>query len=296
MVGVLLSRPMLGALSTIVAAATLGVVFGSGCGGVGAEGTCPALEACGGDPTGTWSIQQACEYQAPRPTQPTDVMDYMGTPPIPPTLTPPQPQPTQLVAANSGDWCSSLDYNGGTVNNVTLWHDVPTLQPGSEIAFNPDQTYTALYKFSTQYPGARNTTHFAPICLTANGGDPTCADLEAGLTKFYAPGGGTPPPPPTFNNIQCTTSPADKGCDCTYYFALQVVDQGTWSRSGDTISQQNSNFTYNGAVLKLASPAQTMKTTFCRPTSDTSTLYLTGANGASISDLVGLRTLSLKAM
>jgi hypothetical protein len=294
MVGVLLSRQMVRTLSSVVAAATLGVVFGGGCGGVGAEGTCPALDACGGDPTGTWNILQACEYQAVRPTQPTDVTDYMGSPPIPPTLTPPQPQPTQLVPANSGDWCSSLDYNDGVVNNVTLWHDVPALQPGSEVAFNPDQTYTALYKFSTQgYAQARNTTHFAPICLTANGGDPTCADLAAGLTKFYAPGGGTPPPPPTFNNIQCTTSPADQGCDCTYYFALQVVDQGTWAKNGDTILEQSSNFTYNGAVLKLGTPAQTMQVTFCR---QNSLLQLTGANGGSLSDLIGLRTLRLQAM
>jgi len=294
MVGVLLSRPVLRAFSSVAATATLGVVFGGGCGGVGAEGTCPALDACGGDPTGTWKIIQACEYEAVRPAQPTDVTDYMGSPPIPPTLTPPQPQPTQLVPANSGDWCSSLDYNDGTVNNVTLWHDVPVLQPGSEVAFNPDQSYTALYLFSTQgYPQARNTTHFAPICLTANGGDPTCTELAAGLTKFYAPGGGTPPPPPTFNNIECTTSPSDQGCDCTYFFALQVIDQGTWSRSGDTIFEQNSNFTYNGGTLKLATPAQTMQVTFCQ---QGSTLELSGASGASLSDLIGLRTMRLQAM
>jgi hypothetical protein len=74
---------------------------------------------------------------------------------------------------------------------------------------------------------------------------------------------------------------------------LQVIDQGTWSKSGDTISEQSSNFTYNGGVLKLASPAQTMQVTFCQQGSG---LELTGANGGSISDLIGLRTLRLQAM
>lgn len=293
MVGVLLNRPLLRALSSAVAAATLVIVCGSGCGGVGAEGTCPALDSCGGDPTGTWNVVQACEYQAVKPTQPTDVNDFMATPPMLPTLTPPQPQPTQLVPTTSGDWCSALDYSGGMVNNVTLWHDVPALLPGSAVAFNPDQTYTALYKFSTQGPGYRNTTHFAPICLTANGASPTCAQLAAGLTAFYVPGTGTPPPPATFNDINCTTSPSDQGCDCTYYYALQVVDQGTWSKSGNTIFQENSNFTYNGVPLKLGTPAQTMQTTFCQKGT---VLELTGANGASLSDLIGLRTLRLQAM
>jgi hypothetical protein len=296
MVGIFLSRAVSRPVSTLVAAAAIGILCAGGCGGVGAEGTCPALDACGGDPTGTWKVVQACQYQAVKPTQPTDVNDYMGTPPVPPTLTPPQPQPTQLVPTSSGDWCSSLDYNNNTVNNVTLWHDAPGLQNG-EIAFNPDHSYAAIYTFTTQGAGYRNMTHFAPICLTANGGSPTCADLTAGLTKFYGAGSGTPPPPATFNDIQCTTA-SDMGCDCTYYFALQVVDQGNWSTSGDTISQQSSTFTYNGSsgVLKLASPAPIVQTTFCRPASDPSTLYLTGANGGSISDLLGLRTLSLTAM
>jgi hypothetical protein len=295
MVGVLLSRPMMQTLSSVVATAAIGAVCTTGCGGLGAEGPCPALDSCGGDPTGTWNVLQACQYQAVKPTQPTDVNDYMGAPPVPPTLTPPQPQPTQLVPANSGDWCSSLDYNMDTVNNVTLWHDVPTLRPGSIVAFNPDHSYSALYLFSTQGPGFNNTTHFAPICLTANGGDPTCAELATGLTKFYAAGSGTPQPPATFNDIQCTLSASDQGCDCTYYFELQVIDQGTWSvaTGGDTIFEQSSNFTYNGATLKLSSPAQTMQTTFCR---QGSLLDLSGANGSSLSDLIGLRTLRLQAM
>ncbi len=300
MVGVLLSRPMLRAVSSVVCAATLGVLCGGGCGGVGAEGTCPALLSCGGDPSGTWTIQQACEFEAVRPTQPTDVMDFMAqpnTPSIGATLPPPQPQPTQLAPSTSGDWCFGLDYNDSQVKNVSLWHDEPVLQPGSTIVFDSmDHTYTATYQFSTHGPGFNNSTHFAPICLAANGANPppTCTDLATGLTMYYAAGTSTPQPPNTFNDIKCTTSSSDGGCDCTYYFAVLVVDSGTWSYSGDTIFEQNSNFTYNGQAVKLASPVDTMQVTFCRQDGGGHhTLDLSGARGGSLSGLVGLRTMRL---
>jgi hypothetical protein len=302
MVDVLLIPTMKKALSSVLATVALGAVYTAGCGGKGAEGQCAALGDCGGDPTGNWKIVEACQYQPVRPAQPTDVNDYMGTPPLPPTLAPPQPQPTQLVPTTSGDWCLSLDYNMGTVNNVSLWHDAPLLQPGSTVTFIKTaatattpavNTYTAIYIFSTNYPGANNTTHFAPICLTANGGDPSCADLTAGLTKFYAAGNGTPQPPATFNNIQCVTSPSDGGCDCTYYYELEVVDEGSWSAAGGTIFEQNSSFTYNGQVSKLGTPAQTVQATYCQ---QNASLELSGARGESLSDLLGLRTMLLQKM
>jgi hypothetical protein len=300
MVDVLLIPTLKRALSSVLATAALSAVYAAGCGGKGAEGNCPALGSCGGDPNnlaGTWQISQFCQYQAVRPAQPTDVNDFMGTPPLPPTLAPPQPQPTQLAPTTSGDWCFALDYNMDTVNNVSLWHDAPLLQPGTTVQFTVNPTtgnlYTAIYIFSTNYEGANNTTHFAPICLTANGGDPTCADLATGLTKFYAAGNGTPQPPATFNNIQCATSPSDGGCDCTYYYELQVVDEGTWSAAGGTIFEENSSFTYNGQVSKLGTPAQTVQATYCQ---QGTRLELSGARGESLSDLLGLRTMVLTKM
>jgi hypothetical protein len=303
MVDVLLSsttRSLCSVLATIALAA-----FATGCGGKGAEGACPALDECGGDPTGNWQITEACQYAPVRPGQPTDVNDYMGTPPIAPTLAPPQPQPTQLAPSTSGDWCFSLDYNMDTVNNVSLWHDAPVLQPGSTISFTSTpatatspvvNNYTAIYSFATNFPGARNTSHFAPICLTANGGDPSCDDLTAGLTKFYAAGNGTPQPPATFTNIKCLLSASDGGCDCTYLYQLLVVDTGTWSATGGTISEESSNFTYNGQVSKLGSPAQTVELTYCQQSGTPPTLQLSGANGEGISDLPGLRTMLLQKM
>jgi hypothetical protein len=231
------------------------------------------------------------------------VTDFMNTSSLAPTLAPPQPQATQLVQTNSGDWCLSLNYNQGTVNNVNLWHDVPHLQPGTMVTFNADKTYQAVYLFSTNYPGARNRSHFAPICLTANGGNPTCDDLTAGLTKFYVAGNAVQPvtptspappaPPATFGNIQCVTSRADQGCDCTYVYGLQVVDQGTWSSSGGTILQESSNFVYNGLPSKLGTPVTTVQVTYCQLDA---TLELSGANGGMLSDLPGVRTMVLTKM
>jgi hypothetical protein len=292
------------ACSSVVATVALGAVAAAGCGGSGAEGPCTAIDACGGDPTGSWQIAGQCQYAPSRPTQPTDVNDFMSTPPIAPTLAPPQPQPTQLAATTSGDWCSFLDYNMNTVNNVSLWHDAPHVQPGTTVWFDATN-YQAVYLFSTAFPGARNTTHFAPVCLTANGGSPTCADLTTALIKFYPAGNAAQPvvptapapaaPPPTFGNIQCVTSPVDKGCDCTYVYQLQVVDQGTWSKSGGTISQESSNFAYNGQVSKLGSPAQTVQASYCQKPG-TSLLQLSGANGESLSNLPGLRTILFQKM
>jgi hypothetical protein len=302
MVDVLLIPTVRRALTSVLATAALSAVYTAGCGGKGAEGQCPLIDACGGDATGSWQMLEAfCQYQPVRPAQPTDVNDFMMMP-LAPTLAPPQPQPTEIVPTTSGDWCSALDFPPPPdgISNVSLWHDAPQLQPGSTVVFNSDTTYQAVYLFSTNYPGANNTTHFAPICLTANGGDPTCAELAAGLTKFYAAGNAVPavgtnpappPPPATFGNIQCTTSAVDEGCDCTYVYQLQVVDQGNWSAADGTIFEESSNFAYNGVPSKLGSPAQTMQAAYCQ---QGTTLKLSGARGASLSDLLGLRTMVLQ--
>jgi hypothetical protein len=276
-----------------------------------------------------WRVAKACQYAPPRPTQPTDVNDYMMAQgmPLPPSITPPQPQPLQLQPTTSGDWCSNLFWDStGTIQNVTLWHDVPLLT-GGQVTFNAtDHSYQAIYVFSTAgeggtenagacglvdaggdagiinagpcspLPKTRNTTHFAPICLVANGNaNATCDQLAPALTKFYAPINATPAPPATFQNIQCRTA-SDLGCDCTYFYVVQVVDSGNWSTSlkSDTISEESSSLTYNGQTAKLQTPAQTLEASYCKTSSGL--LELTGANGAGLSNLPGFRTLLLQPM
>jgi len=288
--------------SAIVAA--LGLAFGcslSGC-GTGAKGECPGLGSCGGDPSGNWKIANVCQYGPVRPSQPTDIGEFLSG--AAPTLAPPQPNPVLPVQTTSGDWCSSLVYpSDGTITNAALWHDPPILVDGAVGFMAADHSYTATYTFSTPVgpgdplaPGALNSTHFAPACLVANGGKsmtdpalpPTCAELATALTKYYAA-----QPVPAFNDIQCAVT-TDGGCDCSYIFRLVVADTGSWSVSGSTLLETSSLITFNGQEAKTQAPARTLEASFCAQPG--AMLQLTGKDGSSLNGLLGLRSLSFTPM
>jgi hypothetical protein len=203
---------------------------------------------------------------------------------------PPQPNPVVAQQTTSGDWCSSLVYNpDGTVTNANLWHDAPELVSGTLKFFDTDHSYTTALKFSTMNL-ATNLTHFAPRCLVANGGNPTCDQLAAGLTMFYMPQSATVPP--NFANIACTTA-SDSGCDCTYVYEVDVADQGNWAIDATdqtTLLQDSMVFTYNGVVAAGQSPASTLHTKFC---AENGGLELSGDRGGSLFGLLGLRTMVL---
>jgi hypothetical protein len=294
----------------------LGAVCAVGCGG-GAEGGCPALASCVGDPTGTWTATaaDACQYRPVRPAQPADVNSFVGKGVLAPTLAPPQPQPVMSQQSTSGDWCSALVYSTAMppVSYVTLWHDAPAFA-GGQVSFNSDHTYSVKLTFSTPGyangegdpdagtgtgapPGAgSNATHFAPICLLAYGATPTCDDLTQGLTAFYKP---VPPATASFQNIRCAPA-SDGGCDCSYVYVVVVQDSGTWSVSGDTLLEDSTmgSYSYNGLLLTTQGapsqvPAQPMQATFCKQNGQ---LLLTGARGSSLSWVTGLRTMKLTPM
>jgi hypothetical protein len=292
----------------------LGAACAVGCGG-GAEGGCPALASCGGDPTGAWkaAAADACQYRAVRPAQPADVNAFVGKGVLAPTFAPPQPQPVMLQQSTSGDWCSGLVYSTGMVGYANLWHDAPAFADG-QVSFKPDHTYGVTLTFSTPGyangggdpdagtgtgaaagPGS-NTTHFAPICLLAYGANPSCADLSAGLTTFYKP---VPPSTASFQNIQCAPA-SDGGCDCSYVYVVVVQDSGNWSVSGNTLLEDSTmgTYSYNGLFLTTQGapsqvPTQPMQATFCGQNGQ---LLLTGANGSSLSWVTGLRTMKLTPM
>jgi hypothetical protein len=181
----------------------------------------------------------------------------------------------------------------GTITNANLWHDAPVLGGGQMTFVGADHTYEADLTFSTGGASPdRNTTHFAPVCLVANGGNPTCDDLAMALAKFYAPANATPQPPASFQNIQCAST-ADGGCDCTYVYVVQVIDKGNWSVSGSTLREDSALFTLNGQENKPLAPTRSLQATFCAQGGQ---LQLTGAQGSSLSGLLGLRTMILSAM
>jgi hypothetical protein len=276
-------RNMRGLLALAVASA-----LAAGC-GQGAKGGCPALDSCGGNPAGTWSVSDVCQYQPVRPAQPFDTTDFTNLqPPMAPTLAPPQPAPVLLQQTASGDWCSSLDVRpDGRVANANLWHDAPKLVEGT-LTFI-DNSYVTKLKFSTEgFPAQRNTTHFAPRCLVANGGNPTCQQLADGLTALYAPANAFVPA--TFQNIVCTQA-GDGGCDCTYVYVVQVDDGGTYLVNQDgALLQESGTITFNGVQAFQQTPSRAYETTMCAAGG---VLQLSGAHGGALAGLQGLRTMVL---
>lgn len=287
------------AIPRAILLSALGLVVGCG---TGAKGECPALSTCGGDPSGNWKIANVCQYAPVRPSQPTDIGEFLSG--AAPTLAPPQPNPVLPVQTTSGDWCSSLVYpSDGAITNAVLWHDAPLLV-GGQVAFTAaDHSYTSTYSFTTPVdpadalaPGVRNSTHFAPSCLVANGGKsmadpalpPTCAELAAALTKFYAA-----QQVPAYSDIQCGAA-ADNGCDCSYIFQLVVADAGSWSVSGSSLFQTSSLITFNGQEAKTQAPARTLEASYCAQPN--ASLQLSGKSGSSLNGLLGLRSLTLGPM
>ncbi|HVR01607.1 MAG TPA: hypothetical protein VMT47_05720 [Polyangia bacterium] len=269
-----------------------GVIAASGC-GEGAKGGCPALASCGGDPVGTWSvIDDSCQFQPVRPAQPVDVTAFGTITPPTAMIAPPQPNPVVLQQTTSGDWCSNLVYTENPdpeVLNVVLWHDAPLLTT-AKLTFGPDFSYLTALTFSTVgLPAQRNTTHFAPRCLLANGApSPTCAKLATALASFYM---SSKPGviPANFDQIECGDA-SDGGCDCTYVYTVAVSDSGMWKADGGSLLQDSTLFLYNGTAVAAQSPATTLETSFC---ARGGALQLTGNRGGSLFGILGLRTLVL---
>jgi hypothetical protein len=261
------------------------------CAGKGTEGTCgDATASCSGspgDPTGTWSVAGECSYEA---VMPPEQMGYteLNARPINPSIAPPQPQPT-----TDGSWCYDLilkPASGATPSSVTsvnLWHDLPSLNSGGKVAFNPDHTYAIDLTFSDPNP----STHFTPFCLQYQGNVAIdCGSLATEMTAFYMQAAGTHPV--AFQNIQCQMA-SDSGCDCTYKYSVEVTDSGTWLQQGNLLEESSASYLYNGQAVMSQTPSVSMLATYCQ--SGTS-LTVSGYEGTNLSNVVGLRTLLLSRM
>jgi hypothetical protein len=298
---------------------TMGLVFVlalaglAGCNGLGATGGCATLGNCGGDPTGTWKIENVCQFAPVKPAQATDIGDFLSGN-ASATLAPPQPNASVLTQTSSGDWCSQLVYaSDGTITNANLWHEAPSLRSGTVALLAQDPTmpgvppaYTATYNFATSMGSSdpqtpdqpRDVTHFAANCLVANAArsaadpskPPTCNELEGSLTKYF-----NAQTPPAFNDVNCAAT-ADGGCDCNYFYTLAVVDTGSWSKSPTDptmLLETSTLITFNNQELKAQDISQTLDVTYCAQNNQ---LELSGADGRGLSNLSGLRTLTLSRM
>jgi hypothetical protein len=267
-----------------------GVVCLAGCTGKGSEGTCgDATAMCGstpGDPTGTWTVNGTCVYQADMPNRPMSLTE-LTTRPLNPSIAPPQPQPT-----TDGSWCSDLVVTPASstapsqVSSVNLWHDLPTLKVG-QVAFNSNSTYSVDLTFAEE--GA--STHFTPYCLQYQGKVAIdCGGLATEMQAFYKQAAGMHPV--AFQNITCQSA-TDEGCDCSYDYSVEVTDAGTWVKSDNLIQESSTQYLYNGQPVMSQAPELSMLATYCQ---DSNSLTLSGYEGSNLSELVGLRTLSLSRM
>ncbi len=273
-----------------VVLAACALALGS-CAGKGAEGTCgDATASCSGspgDPTGIWDVNGSCSYAADMPNQPMSIPE-LATRPLIPSIAPPQPQPT-----TDGSWCYDLIVTApvGTtptqVTSVNLWHDLPTLAQGGKVSFNGDGTYSVDLTFTE--PSA--STHFTPFCLQYQGNAAiSCSNLAPQITSFYTQAAGSHPV--AFQNITCQNA-SDGGCDCAYKYSIEVTDSGTWLHSSNLLEESSSAYLYNGQAVMSQAPNASLLATYCQ---SGNSLIMSGYEGSNLSNIVGLRTLSLARM
>src|SRR5579863_5433200 len=209
---------------TLLAAQCVWAVGAMSCGGTsGAEDGCPALPACGGDPTGNWATASFCQYIPPLSYT---VPIPMGVPTTPIAQTPP---PATAAVKSPGDDCFGLVYEPvalgatGNIKTVSLPHVQGTVVKGPVI-LSPDGFYSVAVQTLSN-----NVIHFPQYCLSANGANPTCADLQAALTQYE----GMPNYLVRAVPFVCTDTPG--GCDCSYGYEGTAADQGTWHRTGNIL-------------------------------------------------------------
>ena len=258
----------------------------SACSGKGAEGICADGVTCGGSPVGVWNTVGRCEFTTNRSDQPLNPNEQIALPIIPVLTSSP------INATTAGDQCSQLIYNPGTasprIKSVNLWHEAPSLAPGSQVTFNADSTYTVALKFA-----GYNISHFTPYCLQAAGAAPTCSDLATGLKDYYE-AAALPDAAGTkltdFVNINCALA-ADSGCDCGYDYQVTFSDKGAWRSAGAILTQSSDPgaYTLNGKSAGSQAPSAAMVSSICQSDAD---LTLSGYNGSALFHVPGLRVLT----
>jgi hypothetical protein len=230
----------------------------------------PTGDACGGDPSGQWTIASSCRapvYQSPRP------VTYFGQPETMARQPPPE--------ASSSDWCSYLTYDPIMgITNFVFPYDTLRITSG-RVAYDGGGAYAAL--LSTTGEGV---VDISASCLTRFGAIPTCAPADPGaqaatrsLTddlRAYSISLGSP-----FQDITCADDGRD-GCACTYSIAFEPSGGGLSGRW----STQSTLMTHFAGTKLIPSQAD-----FC-VAGDTMTLW--GHDRAAIWEQPGLRTVNLQ--
>ena len=230
----------------------------------------PRGDACGGDPSGAWSVMDSC--RDPAYANPEAVTYYGQTQNM---ARQPPPEPT------SSDWCSYLMYdpNKGITSSpsrttrsasapaASLRRQRDVRGPAVDDRHRPvDISAACLTRFSVHFQCAAATDRRRPV--------PSVTD---DLTT-YSVGLGSPE-----QNIVCVDD-GSEGCFCSYDIASEPSGgglSGRWSTQGSLLT--------HFAGTKLI-PQQT---DVC-VSGDTMTIW--GHNRAAIWDQAGLRTVTLQRM
>jgi hypothetical protein len=232
----------------------------------------PKASACGGDPTGLWTVMDSCRdpaYELPKPVTYFDQAATMARQP------PPEP--------SSSDWCSYLTYDPNMgITQFTFPHDTLSIATGT---VDYDGTGTYAVKMSVVGKGS---VDISGTCLTRFGVLFQCGPLDgteaAGVRSVaqdlaaYSVTLGSPE-----QNIACNDDGAG-GCLCTYDIASEPTGgglSGRWSTQGALIT----HFADTGLV-----PSQG---DLCVST-DTMTMW--GHDRTWLWDQPGLRTITLTRM
>ncbi len=260
------------------------------CSGPGAQLGCPPIDACGGQPQGIWALQSPDSYCVYVP--PLAYSVPTNNPPL--TFVPSQASLAQTPSKatppkSAGDWCYSLEYlpsagpadagfTPGGVLTVALPIPPAGIEPAADLgdagppvlfSLQPDNTYMV-----SADTFANVQIHFAPPCLTAFGANPSCGDLTTQTQAYLTAHSQT-----VFRDFSCVGSTAG-GCDCSYTYVGQVVDQGSWRVAGSVLYFLSES---NGTQ-------QVVATDFC---AQGNSLVISGHNGISLFTDRGLRTLTL---
>lgn len=252
------------------------------------EGSCPEDGTpCGGDPSGSWNVVNACRdpvFAAPEPVtyfqQPTEIAR----------------QPTPVMA--SSDWCSSLVLGNvmGTTGATSFVfpHDTLAVTGGSITYTSDDQQQQAGSYEAVVNTAGTGEIDLSATCLTRMGVSLSCDMVTEALTRFAAvplgdpgvPCSDSPGEPATcqfffsYRNIICAATAAG-GCRCTYGVSFAGSLKGRWLRNGVVL-------THSDASRMLPSQAD-----YCVQGSGSS-MTLWGHDRTWILDQPGIRTLNLQ--
>jgi hypothetical protein len=230
----------------------------------------PKGDACGGDPSGQWTVVDSCRdpaYQNPDPVTYYGQTENMARQP--------PPEPT------SSDWCSYLLYDPAKgITQFTFPHDTLAIRTG-HVSYQGLGTYAAL--LSTIGSGA---VDISASCLTRFSVLFQCAPADSsGLPpgvrsvnddlNAYSVSLGSPD-----QNIACSDD-GSGGCFCSYDIASEPSGGGLSGRC----STQGSLLTHFAGIKLIPSQADVCVS------GDTMTIW--GHDRAAIWDQAGLRTVTL---